>query len=67
MKIIELIKEEINSKYPALYHDALAWKKGDIMDVDNTEGQNKIIDERDDYQEDLKEKDDEGYEEVIEE
>lgn len=35
------------------------------MDVDTTEGQNTIIDERDDYAEDLKEEDDEGYEVVV--
>ena len=34
------------------------------MDVDTTEGQNQILEERDDYAEDLKEDDDEGYPEV---
>ena len=65
VNIIQLIKQELEDKFPALYKDAQALKKGDIMDVDNTEGQNHIIEERDDYAEDLKEKDDEGYDDVV--
>ena len=65
VNILQLIRDEIENIYPPLYKDAQALKKGDTMEIDNTEGQNHIIDERDDYAEDLKETDDEGYEEVV--